>query len=72
LAFQPYCHCLLSIQPQPSSCLRCLYQAHYHVSPPYQVCHTCSPSQNSSFTSWLAFGTLVLPREGEVCCFDIT
>jgi len=41
------CHCLILDQPQPSSRLGYLYQPRYHVSPPSQVYHTHSPSQNS-------------------------
>jgi hypothetical protein len=37
LAFQPYWHCLISVQPQPFSCLRYLFQPCYHISPPSQV-----------------------------------
>jgi hypothetical protein len=47
-----------------------LHQIHCHISPPSQVCHTRSPSQNSpspSSLSRLEFRSLHHPREGVTC-----
>jgi hypothetical protein len=42
--FGPTATVCVRFSPNLSSHLGCLYQPRYHVSPPYQVCHTRSPS----------------------------
>jgi hypothetical protein len=49
-----------------------VFQLHYHISQPSQVCDTRSPSQNSPSPSRLEFGTLHHSREGVVFYSNLT